>query len=283
LRNVRLQSAANPLARLVQRLDLEQPERDVFRGHPGRGEGTLFGGLVAAQAIVAAGRTVGDRTLHSLHAYFLRRGKHNVPIRFAVDRVRDGRTFATRSVVAQQGDEAIFILSANFTKAEGGLAHQDHMPDAPDPGGLPDWEDLRARLLGDPTQRRPDGPIEVRVCDPDSPEPNVILPARRRVWLRPRGRLPDDPLVHAAVLVFASDRTLLRTAARPHGLTWRLRTGASLDHAVWLHRPVRLDDWLLYVTESPAAHAARALVLGAMYRRDGTRVASVAQEGLLRV
>ncbi len=276
--------SATPLSRLLRRLDLEPLDRDLFLGHPGKGEGALFGGLVAAQAVIAAGRTAGARTLHSLHAYFLRPGRHGVPIRFLVDRIRDGRTFATRSVVAHQAGEAIFNLAANFTVAEEGMAHQEQrMPDAPDPEGLPDWEDLRAQLLGDPSKRRPDGAIEVRVCDPDSTDPDVKLPARRRVWVRPRGILPDDPLVHAAVLVFTSDRTLLRTAARPHGLTWRLRVGASLDHAVWLHRPARFDDWLLFATESPVAFAARALLLGAMYRRDGTRIASVAQEGLLRV
>src|SRR5262249_37133961 len=151
--------------------------------------------------------------------------------------------------------EAIFNLSASFTKPEDGLSHQESIrPEAPEPEGLPDWEDLRATLLGDPGNRRPDGPIEVRVCDPDSPDPNVRLPARRRVWIRPRGQLPEDPLVHAAVVVFASDRTLLRTAARPHGLTWRLRTGASLDHSVWFHRSFRFDGWLLFATESPVAH-----------------------------
>jgi acyl-CoA thioesterase II len=277
-----------PLARLLRRLDVEQLDRDLFVGRPGKGEGALFGGFVAAQAVVAAGRTVSDptvaaRCLHSLHGYFLRPGRHSVPIRFLVDRIRDGRTFSTRTVVAHQSGEAIFTLSANFTRPEDGIAHQEEpAPDAPAPDGLPDWEDLRAQLLGDPSKRRPDGPVEVRVCDPDSPDPNVKLPARRRVWLRPRGTLPEDPLMHAAVIVFASDRTLLRTAARPHGLTWRLRTGASLDHAVWLHRPPRFDDWLLFASESPVAYAARALLLGAMYRRDGTRIVSVAQEGLLR-
>jgi len=123
----------------------------------------------------------------------------------------------------------------------------------------------------------------VRVCDPESTVPSAKLPAYRRVWMRPRGTLPEEPLVHAAVLVYASDRTLLRTAARPHGVTWRLRVGASLDHAVWVHHPARFDDWLLFVSESPVAYAARALLLGAMYRRDGVRVASVAQEGLLRL
>ena len=271
----------SPLPRLLRRLDLEQRDDDVFIGHPGKGEGALFGGMVAAQSIVAAGRTVTERNLHSLHGYFLRPGRHGVPIRFSVDRIREGRTFSTRSVVARQEDEAIFNLSADFTRPEEGIAHQDPMPDAPDPDGLPDWEDLRAQLLrGD---RRPDGPVEVRVCDPDSPEPGVRLAARRRVWMRPRGTLPEDPLVHTALLVFASDRTLLRTAARPHGATWRLRVGASLDHAVWLHRPARFDDWVLFVSESPVAHAARALLFGALYRRDGVRIASVAQEGLLRL
>jgi len=277
------QPPSTPLARLLRRLDLVQLDPDLFLGHPGKGEGTLFGGFVAAQAVVAAGRTVGDRALHSLHGYFLRPGRHAVPIRFLVSRVRDGRTFSTRTVVAHQAGEPIFTVSADFTRPEDGIAHQaSPMPDAPSPDGLPDWEDLRAMLLGDPSKRRADGPVEIRVCDPDSPDPDVKLPASRRVWIRPRGRVPDDPLMHAAVLVFASDRTLLRTAARPHGLTWRLRTGASLDHAVWLHRPARFDDWLLYATESPVAYAARALLVGALYQRDGTRVASVVQEGLLR-
>jgi acyl-CoA thioesterase-2 len=277
------ETPTTPLARLIRRLNVEPLDPDLYLGHPGRGEGALFGGMVAAQAVMAAGRTVNDRTLHSLHAYFLRPGRNGMPIRFVVSRVRDGRTFSTRNVVAHQAGEAIFTLAADFTITETGIAHQDPMPAAPDPTGLPDWEDLRVQLFGPGTPRRPDGPIEVRVCDPDSTEPGRQLPARRRVWLRPRGALPPDPLLHAAVLVYASDRTLLRTAARPHGLTWRLRVGASLDHAVWLHYPARFDDWILFVTESPAAHAARALLLGAMYRRDGTRIGSVAQEGLLRV
>ncbi len=179
-------------------------------------------------------------------------------------------------------DEAIFSLTASFARPETGITHQDPMPaDTPEPDDLPEWEELRAQLLGTPP--RPQGPLEVRVCDPDSADPNVRLPARRRVWMRLRGRLPHDPLLHSAMLVFASDRTLIRTAARPHGVTWRLRHAASLDHAVWFHRPARFDDWLLYVSESPVAHAARALVQGSMYQRDGTRIASVAQEGLLRV
>lgn len=277
-----MSSPPGPLGSLLRRLDLDPIDRDTFSGRSGRGEGALFGGMVAAQAVVAAGRTVSERPLHSLHAYFLRPGRHGVPIRFTVDRIRDGRTFATRTVVAQQDGEVIFNLSASFTKPESGISHQDTMPDAPAPADLPEWEDLRAQLLGDPAKRRADGPIEVRVCDPDTPDPSVKLPARRRTWLRPRGVLPCDPLVHAALLVFASDRTLLRTAMRPHGGVWRVRA-ASLDHSVWMHHPPRFDDWVLYVAHSPAAHAARALLLGAMYRRDGTRIVSVAQEGLLRL
>jgi len=272
---------ATPLARLLRRLDLQQQDDTLFIGHPGKGTGALFGGMVAAQSTVAAGLTVDGRSLHSLHGYFLRPGRHDVPIHFSVDRIREGRTFSTRSVVARQAGEAIFNLSADFTRPEEGISHQDPMPDAPEPAELPDWEDLRAQLLGG--DRRPDGPVEVRVCDPDSTQPGVRLPARRRVWMRPRGTLPEDPLVHAAMLVYASDRTLLRTAARPHGATWRLRVGASLDHAVWLHRPARFDDWVLLASESPVAHAARALLLGAMFCRDGVRIASVAQEGLLRL
>lgn len=277
-------SLAEPFQGLLRRLDLETAETDVFTGRSGRGEGTLFGGMVAAQAAVAAGRTVDGRTLHSLHAYFLRPGEHQAEIRYRVSRLREGRTFSTRAVSAEQSGETIFHCLADFTRPEVGRAHQEvAMPEAPPPESLPEWEDVRAVMLGPQSRRRPDGPIEVRVCDPDSTDPAVRLPGRRRVWLRARGHLPDDPLVRAAVLVFASDRTLLRTAGRPHGITWQPSVGASLDHAVWIHRLVPLDDWVLYVTESPVAHAARALIQGAMYARDGSRIVSVAQEGLLRV
>jgi acyl-CoA thioesterase-2 len=273
---------SGPLARLLGLLELERLDRDLFLGDPGRGDGRLFGGMVAAQSLVAAGRTVEFGTVHSLHGYFLRPGTHDVPIRFVVDRIRDGRSFTTRRVVAHQGGEAIFSLEASFVRPEEGIAHEDAMPAAPDPDGLPDWEDARAQILGDPGARRGDGPVEVRLCDPEhfSGEP---LPPRQSVWLRPRGVLPDDALIHAAVLVYASDRTLLNTAARPHGLPWGRRVAASLDHAVWLHRVPRFDGWVLFASHSPVAHAARGLVLGAMYRRsDGLRIASVAQEGLIR-
>jgi len=272
-----------PLARLLELLALERLDRDLFLGDPGRGEGRLFGGLVAAQSLIAAGRTVEPGMVHSLHGYFLRPGSHEVPIRFVVDRIRDGRTFTTRQVVAHQGGEAIFSLSASFARTEEGISHQEPMPDAPAPESLPDWEDVRAGILGDPSLRRRDSAVELRMCDPEgfSGEPK---PPHQLVWMRPRGEVPDDPLLHAAVLVYASDRTLINTAARPHGLPWGKRVAASLDHAFWLHRPARFDDWVLYASDSPAAHSARGLVFGAMYRRrDGARIASSAQEGLIRV
>ncbi len=274
----------DPLGQLVALLDLDPLDRDLFLGEPEPGSGgAMFGGFVASQAVMAVGRTVDEGShLHSLHAYFLRPGRHDLPIRYVVHRIRDGRTFTTRRVVAHQGGEAIFNLSASFARPEDGIAHQDEMPESPAPDGLPDWEDERVRITGDESQRRPDGPVEVRFVDPDSPDPGVKLPPWRRVWMRPRGVLPDDPLVHTALVVYASDRMLLGTAARPHGLPWGRRIGASLDHAVWLHEPPRFDDWILYVGDSPVARSARGLIFGSMFTRDGRRIASVAQEGLIR-
>ena len=272
----------SPIDGLLRRLDLERLDRDLFLGDPGPGEGRLFGGLVAAEAVMAAGRTVEKGVLHSLHAYFLRPGRHDLPIRFVADRIRDGRTFSTRRVVAHQGAEAIFNLDASFTTPEEGISHQDIMPEAPDPEQLVDWEQQRA------ARQRWSAPwhvgaVELRMCDADELAPGQAAAAPRRMWMRPRGVIPPDPLLHTAVLVYASDRSLLSTAARPHGLGFGTMRGASLDHAVWLHRVPRFSDWLLFVTNSPVAHAARGLIHGAMYSRDGTRVASVVQEGLIRV
>jgi acyl-CoA thioesterase-2 len=268
---------------LLRRLDLEPSGRDRFRGSPGRGDGRVFGGMLVAQGLVAAGRTASDGTPHALHAHFLRPGRHGQVVEWSVDRLRDGLQFAARRVVGRQAGDAIFHLTASFVRTHHGLAHQEPMPDAPPPDGLPDWEDLRVRILGDPAARRPDGPLEVRECDPEAAVPAVGRAARRALWMRPRGTLPDDPLLHAAVLAFASDRGLLSTAARPHGLMWGARHGASLDHALWLHGPVRFDDWVLFTSTSPVAAGGRGLVLGAMHARNGVRLASVAQEGLIRV
>jgi acyl-CoA thioesterase-2 len=266
------------LTGLIERLDLEQLDTDLFLGDPGSGTGRLFGGMVAAQSVMAVGRTVpDDRRLHSLHAYFLRPGRHDAPIRFVVDRIRDGGSFTTRRVKAQQAGEAIFNLSASFSVPEEGIAHQDEMPGAPPPEGLPDWEDVRGELM--PGAPRMKSPIEVRMADPMSMEPS---PPRQRSWMRVRGALPDDPLVHTAVLVYATDRTLLGTATRPHAIPWKERIGVSLDHAVWIHHEVKLDDWLLYTSESPIAQGAHGVIFGAVWYPDGRRLASVAQEGLIR-
>jgi acyl-CoA thioesterase-2 len=270
----------DPLARLLGGLDLEEIRADVFRARTGRGTERLFGGLLLAQTVIAAGRTVAGRHLHSLHASFLRPGRSRVPLELAVERLRDGRSFSARRVTGTQADEVTIIATASFTRPGEGVSHQDPMPEAPDPHGLPDWEDIRAAMLG--TERRHDVAVELRVCDADRRHADGRLPAYRRVWIRPRGTLPDDPLLHAAMFVFATDRTLLRVAARPHGPIWGVRQAASLDHAVWLHHVARFDDWVLYVCESPVAVGGRALALGAMYGRDGRRLVSVAQEGLLR-
>jgi acyl-CoA thioesterase-2 len=272
----------SPLDTLLSLLALDSLDRDLFLASTPRGESRLFGGLVAAQSALAAGATVPhDRQLHSLHAYFLRPGQHGVPIRLLVDRIRDGRSFTTRRVVAHQGGEAIFNLDASFCVPEAGIAHQDPMPAAPPPEGLPDWEDLRSEMLHDTHAKRRQA-VEVRVCDPDDPS-GAAQPPHKRVWLRPIAPLPEDPRIHEALYVYASDRTLLSTASRPHGLPWGRRSVASLDHAVWLHRPARFEGWILYASHSPVAHAARGLVLGAMYDTRGARVASVVQEGLVRV
>jgi acyl-CoA thioesterase-2 len=271
----------DPLARLVERLALEPAGDDAFAAPPVQVGKRLFGGLLAAQAAVAAMGTVTGARLHSLHGYFLRPGRPGAALHFAVTRVRDGRRFATRRVLVSQLGEPVFELTSGFTGDEQGVAHAHERPlgDVPAPDGLPDWEALRAAETGEPA-RAPDA-IEVRVCHPTDDRPGASAPPHRMVWMRPRGALPEDPALHAAALVYASDRTLLRTAARLHG-GLRERLPASLDHAVWLHHPPRWDDWILYASEAPIAHGGRAWVSGRMLARDGTRVASVAQEGLLR-
>lgn len=277
-------SLADPLARLLRILDLEPRGTDRFRAQTGTArDGRMYGGLLAALTVVAAGRTASGRPLHSLHAYFLRPGRHGVPLDLEVERLRDGVAFSTRRVVASQSGSPSLVMLASFADAGDGIAHEDPAPAAPPPEALPDWEDLRAAALGGAATRRTELAMDLRVCDPAELEPTRELPARRRVWLRLRGALPDDPLIHAAAIVFVSDRTLLRVASRPHCPTWSVRDAASVDHALWLHHPARFDDWILYVCESPAAAAGRAFAVGAMYDRRGRRIASVAQEGIVKI
>ncbi|MCC7364778.1 MAG: acyl-CoA thioesterase II [Dehalococcoidia bacterium] len=276
------QQSSTVLQKLIRRLDLQQLDRDLFLGDPGRGEGRLYGGLVAAMSVVASNRTVPDESLvHSLHAYFIRPGRHGVPIQFTVHEIRDGRTYTTRRVVAHQSGEGIFSLEASYTRPEDGLSHQDPMPDAPAPEGLEDWDRVRPDRADEP-RRSIDGPIEMRACAPD-PVTKADAPAPfHQVWIKPRGELPAGPNFHAAMITFASDRGMISTVSRWHGLPSNRASQASLDHTIWFHRPPRFDDWILYTTTSHAAHNGRALIFGTMYHRNGELAASVAQEGLFR-
>ena len=275
------------LDRLIELLDLEELEVNIFRGrNPQEDRQRVFGGQVAGQALVAAGRTVENRVVHSLHAYFLRAGDPKIPILYEVDRIRDGKSFTTRRVVAIQRGRAIFHLSASFQKIEEGPEHQIPMPAAPDPDTLApraEWMSERLGSMPEPIKQwlLRDRPIEVRYVEPES---NETSPARQLVWIRARGRLPDSLLLHQCVVAYASDLTLLDTAQLPHGIVWadpRYQV-ASLDHAMWFYRPFRADEWLLYAQESPCATGARGFCTGNLFTRDGKLVVSVAQEGLMR-
>jgi acyl-CoA thioesterase-2 len=274
-----------PLERLLKQLQLDRLDQDLFLGDPGGGEGRLFGGLVAAQAVTAAYRTVEDRSLHSLHAYFLRPGRHDVPIRFVVYRIRDGRSFTTRDVVAYQAGEAIFNVSTSFVRPEPGIEHQEPPPDVPPPDGLPDWDFVRRDFYeGHPQARRwiRESAVELRSADNNAP-PNEGETPRRRVWMNVKGDLPDEEWAHAALMVYASDRGLIATVRRAHSIGRQGMGGAaSLDHAMWFHSPPRFDGWLLYTSDSPVARTSRALIFGQVYDEAGVRVASVVQEGLFR-
>lgn len=286
-----------PIEKLCERLVLEPLDRDLFLGDPGPGEGRLFGGLVAAQSVCAAIATTGEggrgtksseksptALLHSIHAYFLRPGRYNLPIRFVVDRIRDGRTFTTRRVVAHQNGEAIFNMAASFARPEEGMSHQRPMPSVGGPEGLEEWSTLRARERGEQDPKRFTNPIEIRVLDPRNLEDDSPRDSVRQLWIRPRGVIPDDPALHTAILVYATDRTLISTAIVEPGLVMgKDIMAASLDHAVWFHHPIRFDDWMLYTSVSPISHAARGLIFGSLYRKDGVQLASVAQEALIRI
>ena len=275
---------------LVELLDLEELEVNIFRGRsPQEQRQRVFGGQVAGQALVAAGRTVERGMVHSMHAYFLRPGDPSTPILYQVDRIRDGRTFTTRRVVAIQHGRAIFHLSASFQPLEPWPDHQIAMPDAPAPESLPTFGERIAPILDRlPEELRRwvtrDRPIDIRNVDFVDPFHPVARPPRQLVWVRADGRLPDPLLLHQCVVAYLSDLTLLDTAALPHAIAWNdpHYVMASLDHAMWFHRPFRADDWLLYAQESPSAHGARGFTMGHLFTRDGTLAVSVAQEGLIR-
>ena len=280
-----------PIEELLALLDLEPLEVNIYRGrNRDIGTGRVFGGQVMAQALVAARRTVDQpREAHSLHGYFILPGDLSAPIVYFVDRLRDGGSFTTRRVTAIQHGRAIFNLSASFHVAEDGREHQAPMPEAPDPDTLaPELTLIREMAERIPESLRPvltqDRPIDFRPVAPVDPFRAEQRRPERRVWLKALGRLPDDPLVHQAVLAYASDHGLLPTALLPHGIAFRSPglQMASLDHALWFHRPFRADEWLLYVMDSPTAAGARGFTRGAVYTREGSLVASVAQEGLIR-
>jgi acyl-CoA thioesterase II len=279
------------LDRLLELLDLEQIEEDIFRGvSPDERVQRVFGGQVAGQALVAAGRTVpADRPVHSLHAYFIRPGDPSVPLIYTVDRVRDGRSFTTRRVSAVQHGKTIFTLSASFHQPEPGPMHADPMPEVPPPDAIERTSDRLARFFGGDIPREiGEHPVELRTVGPLSVEAEhdpSLRTARNMVWLRVNGDLPDDPLLHVCLMTYASDMTLLDPVLLAHGLSWMDgRTSvASLDHAMWFHRPFRADRWLLYAQESPIAYGGRGLARGEVFTQDGDLVVSVVQEGLVRV
>jgi len=279
------------LADLLQQFQLERLEMNLFRGESRDiGSPQVFGGQVLGQALMAAYSTIEGRVVHSLHAYFLRRGDFNLPIVYQVDRSRDGQSFSSRRVIAIQNGEQIFTFSASFQEPEDGLDHQVDMPPVPPPESLADsrlpppdvLERLPEKVRRFLTRERP---FELRRVEPiDVYQASAAAPLQN-VWLRAVGRLPDDDRLHRSLLAYASDYNLLATATLPHAvgvLDGRLIT-ASLDHAMWFHRPFRLDEWLLYSMDSPSASGARGFTRGSIYTRDGKLVASAAQEGLIRL
>ena len=275
--------------KLVALFELEELEVNLFRGqNPEDERKAVFGGQVAGQALRAAGRTVEGRAVHSLHAYFLRPGDPKSPILYQVERLRDGRSFTTRRVTAIQHGEAIFALSSSFQVAEEGAQHQAKMPTTPDPESLPNeaerLEEIRAEGIDVEDWMLWDLGLDTRYADPKDETGKEEHPPLWRTWFKADGRLPDDPLLHRCVIAYGSDTTLLDTALRPHPelLTTNLQV-ASLDHAMWFHRPVRADEWLLYVQESPSMANSRSFSTGSLFTRDGKLAVSVAQEGLVRL
>lgn len=280
-----------PVEDLIDLLDLEAIEVNIFRGvSPKDRSQRVFGGQVLGQALVAATRTVENRTCHSMHAYFLVAGDPKVPILYEVDRSRDGHSFSSRRVVAIQHGRQIFHMSVSFQIPEPGLEHQIDAAAFPAPDDLPNEDDFRREMAEKiPVQYRDHflrpRPIELRPVDRQEIFRPEKRPPHQAVWVRATGALPDDVALQQCVLAYASDMTLLDTSLLPHGIGWfsdKIQM-ASVDHAMWFHRPFRADEWLLYVQDSPSASGARGFNRGMIYSRDGTLVASVAQEGLMRM
>jgi acyl-CoA thioesterase-2 len=283
--------AGDPIQDLIALLDLEPIEVNIFRGvSPKDRSQRVFGGQVLGQALVAASRTVEGRICHSLHAYFLVPGDPKVPILYEVDRSRDGKSFSSRRVVAIQHGRQIFHMSVSFQVAEPGLEHQIDPPKVPPPDDLPSEDDFRRQYADrvPPDYREHflrKRPIEIRPVERGDIFAPRKRPPHQAVWVRAIGELPNDVALQQCVLAYASDMTLLDTGLAPHGIGWfdpRMQM-ASLDHAMWFHRPFRADKWLLYVQDSPSASGARSFNRGLIYDAEGTLVASVAQEGLMRL
>lgn len=285
-----------PLKKVIELLDLEEIEENHYRGmSPDEGWDRVYGGQVIGQALVAASRTVeASRHAHSLHGYFLRGGDTSIPILYTVDRIRDGKSFTTRRVAAIQRGEPIFAMSISFQVSEDGLRHQLDMPDFPGPENFLDEQAVRAQQAADwPEDLRQQfdevhsisSAIQIRPIDPVDLINPTVAEARQACWMKTRETLPDDPRLHQCAMAYLSDWSLLDTATRPHAMSYvqdNMQV-ASLDHAMWFHRPFRADEWLLYVQDSPAAGGARGFNRGLIYNVAGDLVASATQEGLIRV
>jgi len=277
---------------LIATLALEPIEMNLFRGvSPNEGFPRIFGGFVIAQALLAAYETVEDRVCHSLHAYFIRPGDVTMPVLYEVDRSRDGGTFTTRRVIAIQNGKQIFKLAASFQVAEEGLEHQSPMPEHPDPESVKTELDQLLAKFGDKlpekmkAQMNRPRPIDLRWPDPQHMFKPVPKPPRKQVWMRAKMPIGPEVKLQQACLAYASDMAFMETALRVHGLTWQTPglQSASLDHAMWFHRPVDFNDWLLFDQDCPSTSQGRGFIRGEMYTQDGVLAASVAQECLMRV
>jgi acyl-CoA thioesterase-2 len=281
-----------PLNKIIETLDLEEIELNHYLAtSPNEGWQRVYGGQVIGQALVAASRTVStDRSAHSLHGYFLRAGDTDIPVLYKVDRIRDGKSFTTRRVVAVQRGQAIFTMSISFQVDEGGLNHQFDMPDVPGPDDLQTEDEIRQVQSKNWPKEFQDSfsgssAIQVKPIEPmDLLNPKPAEPVQR-CWMRCGDKLPDDPRIHQCVLAYLSDWSLLDTATRPHAVSFMQDNVqvASLDHAMWFHRPFRADEWLLYDQDSPSASGARGFNRGLIYNQSGELVASTTQEGLVRI